>query len=138
MDEKAVIGKIQCYTYYKARLAEVEEQLQSICIKLTPTYGNLAPTTGGTFNSKVENIGNRRHDLTQKIRAYKREVLKVQQLIENSGLDEREKGLMWWIANNGRLAAYARRERIGKDNVYKIRDRAVKKIIAAHTPQNVR
>ena len=138
MDKQAVIDKIQCYTYYKARLEEAKKRLESICIKTTATYGNLAPSSGGAVSKPVENVGNRRHEIKQTIAIYNREVVRIYCMIEKSGLDEREKGVMWWIAKNGRLAAYARRERIGKDNVYKIRDRAVKKIIAAITPQNVR
>lgn len=137
MDGKEIISKLQCYTYNSARLKELQEELQSICCKVTPTYGNLAPSTGGGFNSKVEDIGNRRHDLKKKMRVYELKIAEVRRLIEHSGLDEREKALMWWIAKNGKLQAFARREHIGKDNVYKIRDRAVRKILAAITPQNV-
>lgn len=137
MDEKELISKITGYSYNMARLEEINEQLQSICIKITATYGNLAAASGGGFRSKVEDIGNRRYELKVKRAVYERKVLEVRRLIDDSGLDDREKGLMWWIANNGKLQAYARREHIGKDNVYKIRDRAVKKIIAANITQNV-
>lgn len=138
MDEKEVMRIVQSYTYNVARLEEVEEQLKSICPKTTPTYGNLAPTTGGGFSSKVEEMGNRIYSLKKKACMYESKVLQVRRMINRSGLDEREKQLMWWIANNGKLQAFARREHIGKDNVYKIRDRAVSKIIAATKPQNVR
>lgn len=137
MDEKEVLSKIKSYSYNMARLEEINEQLQSICIKITATYGNLAPTSGNGFRSKVEETGNRRYELKKKRAGYDRKVMEVRHMIYNSGLDEREKGLMLWIANNGKLQAYARRERIGKDNVYKIRDRAIKKIIAASKTQNV-
>lgn len=137
MDGKEVISKLQNYTYSRERLAELQERLDSICPKVTTTYGNLAPSTGGGFSSKVEDMGNRIHDLKQKMRAHERKIAEVRRMIEHSGLDKREKGIMWWIANNGKLQAYARREHIGKDNVYKIRDRAVKKIIAAQELQNV-
>lgn len=136
VDEKELINIIKSYAYNNARLGELNERIGSINIKTTATYGNLAAASGGGFRSKVEDVGNRLYELKKKRYGYAQEVLRVKRMINNSGLDEREKGLMWWIANNGKLQAYARREHIGKDNVYKIRDRAVKKILAANKPQN--
>ena len=49
MTKTDVMQKLQNYTYYKARLAEVKEKLDSMCYKTTATYGNLAPSTGGGF-----------------------------------------------------------------------------------------
>ena len=65
VDEKEVIRRIQNYSYNKARLDEILEQIESICYKTTPTYGNLAASSGGGFSSKVEDMGNRRHELTR-------------------------------------------------------------------------
>ena len=138
MNEKDLIEKIQNYSYYKARLKEVQEQLESMAYKVTATYGNLAAAASNSFTSKVETYGNKKYELHKKEAAIKANIAEIERYINCSGLDSKESALMWWIANNGRLAAYARREHIGKDNVYKIRDRAVKKIIAAHTPQNLR
>ena len=137
MDADKVIETLKSYIYNSTRLEELKEQLDEICPKMTPTYGNLAPTCGGNNSSKVERQGNRVIELKARARVYARKVKQVESFIEESGLTDREKELMWWIANNGKLAAYARRERIGKDNIYKIRDRAVSKIIAGHDLQNV-
>ena len=137
MTKNDVMQKIQSYTYYKARYKEVKERLASMSYKTTATYGNLAPSTGGGFTSKVETYGEKSYDLHKKERAIHSKLAEIVRLIERSGLTDREKGVMWWIAKNGKLQAYARREHIGKDNVYKIRDRAIGKIIAAHAPHNV-
>lgn len=134
MDKEAVLNKLSNYSYYSARLEETRGQLKSICYKVTATYGNLAGSGGGGYSgSKVEDIGNRRIDLEMKMRKYKAHINEVYRMIEESGLDEREKRLMWWIANNGKLQAFARCEHIGKDNVYKIRDRAIEKIVKHKT-----
>lgn len=138
MTREKVIEIIQDYAYNNNRLLEIQERIDSICPKTTATYGNLAPSSGGGFSSKVENVGDRRVELERSAVEYKRKVAEIKRLINRSGLTEQEKALMWWIANNGKLQAYARRERIGKDNVYKIRDRAVDKIIKTHyKPHNV-
>lgn len=137
MDKKDVIQIIQGYSYYSAMLAEVREQLKGISYKTTPNYGNTAAGTSGGNKSKVEQYSIKSYEL-HKLEAYhEKKVKEVKRLIEKSGLSEREKDVMWWLAKYGKLAAYARREGIGKDNVYKIRDRAISKIIAACITQNV-
>lgn len=137
MDKKAVLDKLQSYSYHRARMREAQAQFISISYKVTPTYGNLAGAGGGNNGSKVEDMGNRRIELEKRFRKHKEKVEEVRRMIQQSGLDEREKKLLWWIANNGKLQVFARREHIGKDNVYKIRDRAIEKIITAEKTRNV-
>ena len=130
MEHKALIENIKSYSYNTARLLEIKEQLTSICCKTTPTYGNLAAASSNSINSNVEKIGNLRFELTKKEIELKKKLNEIASLIENSGLSDREKELMWWIARTGNIQAFARRNHIGKDNVYKIRDRAIKKMLA--------
>lgn len=137
MDGKKVLELINNYTYYSMRAIELTEQIESICDKVTATYGNLAPAHSGRVSSPTEDNGNRRHKLRVRLEEYQKKIRLVERMIEKSGLSDTEKGVMWWLANNGKLQAYARRAHIGRDNVYKIRDRAVKKILAAMNTQNV-
>lgn len=123
-----IVDKIRSYSYYRARLNEVQEKLQTICCKTTATYGNLAPAFSKTFQSNVERIGSLRYELHKKQQEYGRKLIEIKTMIEKSGLDEREQELMWWLARNGNIQAFARRNHIGKDNVYKIKDRAIGKI----------
>ena len=137
MDAKKLVETIQDYSYCKARLKEVQDKIESIAPKVTATYGNLAPSMSNGFSSKVETQGNRLYELHRKEKEYSDKIELITKYIEHSGLSEREKELMWWIGRNGKLQAFARRENIGKDNIYKIRDRAVNKILAAQIPQKV-
>ena len=136
MDREEVMQIIQEYPYYAARLQEVQERLFAMCYKVTPTYGQTASATGGNV-SKVETYALKQCELKDKEEEYQQKIAYIQKLINESGLNEAEKGVMWWSAKYGRLSAYARREHIGRYNVYKIRDRAIEKIIAADKPQNV-
>lgn len=128
--EKSIIEEIKSYTYNMSRLAEIKEQLEEIQPKITSTYGNLGCACSKSNKSNVERMGNRRLELTNKRNMYLKKLIKIETMIEKSGLDVTEKSLMWWIARTGNIQAYARRYHIGKDNVYKIRDRAAKKIVA--------
>jgi len=132
VEKDRLIEKLQNYNYYIARLEEVQERIESICTKLTATYGNLAGGSSNTFKSKVEDEGNKKHDLKARAESYKKRIAGIEKLIDHSGLTEREKELMWWIAKNGKISVYASINQVGKWNLYKIRDRAVEKIIAAH------
>lgn len=125
--EKEVLSKITNYNYYKAVKEELEGQLESIVCNITASYGDLAGCSGKTTN-KVEKMAIKRDNLKEKIQALEAKLEEIKSMIDKSGLDPTEKEVLWWAANNGKLAAYARRERIGKDNVYKIRDRAITKI----------
>lgn len=128
--EQAVIDKIKSYTYNMTRFLENQEKLKSICCKTTSTYGNVAASSRKSCKSMVEQTGNKLYELHNKEKMYKEKLIEVENMIEKSGLCETEKALMWWIARTGNIQAFARRNHIGKDNVYKIRDRAVKKILA--------
>lgn len=137
MTRQDVMQAIESYNYHLARLLEIEKRIESITPKVTATYGNVAGGRGSGVSNPVESQGVRISDLKRKACKHRAEVQKVVRMIEHSELCRREKELMWWLARSGNLQAFARREHIGKDNVYKIRDRAVSKIIAANSPQNV-
>lgn len=127
--EKAVIDKIKSYTYNMARYAETKEKIKSITCKTTSTYGNVAAASSKSFKSKVEQTGNVLYELHTKEKDLKVKLIEIERMIEYSGLNDNEKALMWWIARTGNIQAYARRYHVGKDNVYKIRDRAVRKML---------
>ena len=135
--EKAVLQKIQGYFYNKLTLQELQEQKEHVTYKITPTYGNVSGAAGGGFSSKVERMGNKTFEIDQRIKKIRIKMALIETWIDYSDLTAREKRLMYWIANNGKLQVFARKEHIGKDNVYKIRDRALKKIIAHHITHNV-
>lgn len=137
MTKQDVMQVIESYNYHLARLYEIERRIEGITPKVTATYGNVAGGRGSGVSNPVESQGVRISDLKRKANKHRVEVQKAVRMIENSGLCKTEKELMWWLARSGNLQAFARREHIGKDNVYKIRDRAVNKIIAANSPQNV-
>lgn len=138
MDNKErILEKLGNYTYYATRLKETREKIDSLTYKTTPTYGLQPPAMTNAFNSKVENMGNTRYELRKKELMYERKVQEIVDMIEKSGLDKQEKELMWWMAKCGKLQAFRRIHRIGKYNVYKMRDKAIEKIIAAHKLQNV-
>lgn len=131
-----IIKDISRYTYHKNRYDEITEQLAALTYKTTATYGNLAPAMSNTFNSKVETMALRQAELKSEQAKYKRIIDHITNMIEHSGLNEHEKGVLWCIANCERLQGYARYHRIQQSNVYKIRDRAIRKIEKRLKTQN--
>lgn len=134
MDILTYIGK---YTYNKNRYDEITEQLEELTYRVTPTYGNLAPAMSNSFTSKVETMGIRQAELKSEQAKHKKVVDRITDMIERSGLNEHEKGVLWCIANCEKLQGYARYHRIQQSNVYKIRDRAVRKIDKRLNTHNV-
>lgn len=68
-------------------------------------------------------------NLQQKKAAAAKRKARIAALIEESGLTEQEKQVLWCMAYNIRLARYAKENDIKISKVYKIRDRALRKII---------
>ena len=78
--------------------------------------------------SKTENKGIQFYTLKEKVAEMQQEIAQITDFINNSGLTEQEKQIMWLVANNQSLSKYARENEIQPSNVYKIRDRALRKI----------
>lgn len=135
MTEKEILSKIQSYNYYIAVKTELEGQLESLVSKITTEYGEMAGGGSGTFDSKVEKLAINRTRLESKIKTLDCEICEIKRLIEKSGLDEMEQDILWQVAKSERLISYSRRNNVSKSYVYKIRDRALKKI--ASKTQNV-
>ena len=131
MTENEVVKVIKRWQFIEATKRELEEQLESIAYKTTATYGDTAGGGGG-FTSKVEDIAIKRQKLMQKIRMKEVEKKKIKSLIECSGLSDIEQAVLWEVAKCGNLRRFAQCNKICKSNIYKIRDRAIKKVAAIH------
>lgn len=121
---------IKSYTYHIHILEELKMQLASIVPKTTSNV-DAAPASSNGFRSKVEAMSIKRIELKAKIQNSEKTIARITKMIECSGLTDVEKGALWCIANNERLVQYARRNRIKQSQIYKIRDRALKKVAKA-------
>ena len=129
MKEHEVVNTIRRWQFIEATKRELEEQLESIVYKTTATYGDTAGGGGG-FTSKVEDIAIKRQKLIRKIRVIELEQKLIIKMIQCSGLTDIEKSVLWEVAKCGNLRRFAQVNKICKSNVYKIRDRAIKKVAA--------
>ena len=57
MDKAEVLKLLEGYSYNQFRAKEIKSHIESICPKLTTTYGNLAPAQTNAFRSQVESKG---------------------------------------------------------------------------------
>lgn len=130
MTEQEILSKIKSYQYIAATKRELDDQLESVVYKITATYGDAAGGAAGGFSSKVERVAIKREKMLAKIRRKELEIREIKKLIECSGLNEQEQEILWTVARAGNLRRYARDNALCKSYVYKIRDKAVKKIAA--------
>lgn len=127
MDDKAVLEELRDWRYTVERCKKLEEQVNAeINCKVTANY-SLAPCHGSVPANQVESVALRRIEakeeymaLRSKIEAYKRAV---------NQLGGVEKEVVVHIMSGGNLSNLARAKGIYKTSVYKIQDRAVKKIL---------
>ena len=127
MTDKDILNKIQSYNYIKATKEELEEQLQSIVYKSTQSYGELGGMAGGS-SSKVERHAMRKMELEDKISKAEAQLREIEGFISHKSLNQTEQEVLRCIADCEHLISYARYNKMCLSNVYKVRDRALKKI----------
>lgn len=130
MTEKELVRKIRSYSFIETIKNELQRQIDSLVYRTTSANSPENPAQTNTVSSKVETYVLDRLDLERKRDARQRELNEIWGLIHNSGLDAEEVEVLWCISQRESLAAYARSKRMYRSRVYKVRDRALKKVCA--------
>ena len=125
--EKELLRLLQSHRYNKARLEETTERLLSSSHKITPSYSNTGGGGSGGRYSKVESFAEKTEKLKAAIREYRRDVQAVETALACPELSKRELKVLNWIADGWRLSTLAMAEYVYISQIYKIRDRALKK-----------
>ena len=113
------------------RLNELQERIKSHCYTVTPRYSAEVAGNGGMVTSKVERYYITRAQIQAELESLERIVLRVSAAINKAGLTSRERELTASTMNGRSLSSYAKEKNIYKTHVYKIRDRALSKILNA-------
>ena len=127
--EKELLELFRSYSYNKKRLAEKQEQLDSMTYKITPPYSSTGGGNGGRPGSKIENYAEKTEKLTQAIRDYSRKTGIVETALKCPGLSRIERRALGWIAAGAHLATLAEAEDIYISRIYKIRDKALRRAL---------
>lgn len=128
MTENEIKRKIKSYRFVEATKNELQQQLEELTYKTTNTNNEEVPAMTNAVHSKVEKYVITKVEKEKKKNEKQKELDEIWDMIHRSGLNEDEVNVMWCIAQGESLASYARRSRIYKSNVYKIRNRALRKI----------
>lgn len=127
MGKEPLLIRIQSYNTYKLRESEYAAQIQEkgyVDAKNNDGHSNIV----NKAYSKVEKKGIEFYTIRKKLAYTRREIAQITKYIEESGLTEEEKSVLWLVAKRRRLLPYAKEKGITPSYIYKIRDRAIKKV----------
>lgn len=136
-EERRLLEKIKNYTLIEDEIMRLRDRLKEENYKVIATYESTGGGSTSNRASKVETMGIRVMELEQQIRE-KQEILRsIYDAVNNAGLNKRERDLIICTIKGYSLSGYARQKNIYKTHVYKIRDTALRKMLAYLKAQNV-
>lgn len=127
--ERWLLDCLKNYIPMKVEILSIKERIENLGYRMTACYGFNAGGSGGYGGSKVETLGNKRVELERELHRKEELIEQIEQAIERSGLDKRERDLVSCTIGGMSLSGYARQSNIYKSHVYKIRDNALKKMV---------
>jgi len=125
--ERWLLEQLKNYHLLQSDMERLEHRIRTMGYKMTANYGPMCGS-GGFGGSKVESHSLRLTDTKQELESKRKIVEMLQDAIDHSGLNKRERNLVIATVNGFSLSAYARRENIYRSYVYKLRDRAIRKM----------
>jgi hypothetical protein len=128
--EKDLLVKIKSYLLIEEDVKKLSKRLKSSEYTLTPAYkSDGSGFSGFSKNSKVENLATKRLEIQRQLNEKIFWLRKIDDAIEKAGLTKKERDLIECTIKGWSLSSYARQKNIYKSHVYKIRDRALKKMV---------
>ena len=127
--ERRMLEELKCYRVIKNDIDSLRKRIESAEYRLTPSYSVEGGGFGGLPGSKVETLSIRRVDAEKELRHKEAIIRRIDTAIECSGLNKREFELINHIVSGDSLSSFAARNNIYKSHIYKIRDRALRKMV---------
>ena len=131
--EKDIRALLECFKSVQetlSRINELEERIATHSIRLTPSYENIgAGKSGGSKTSQIERYVETMLELQRELIKCKSRLELVQIVSESGVLTEMEHELLEWLQLGGTMSDFARIHNIYSSNVYKIRDKALNKVL---------
>lgn len=131
MGKAPLLIRLESYSTYKCREAEYAALIQEKGF-VDATNHDAQPKAVNRSYSKVENKGIYFYNINKKLQEARQEMAQIKRYIEDSGLTDQEKEVLWMIAERKKLLSYAKEKGITPSYIYKIRDRALKKVVQYH------
>lgn len=126
--EGRLLEQLKSYKLIQDDVERLKERLASAGYSITAHYGLTAGGGGGSPTSKVENLTVRLMEAKAELHKKETVIAQIDYAIKTADLTKRERDLIVCTINGDSLSSYARRRNIYKSHVYKIRDRALRKM----------
>ena len=123
-----VLQNLQNLIYYEERIELLESRLREITPKTTQTYSLTGFSGGGTVSSQVENLCIQKESAIAELQELRKTVAEYYRALENCKLTQLEKTTLTATVQGVKMSKVAKREGLYKSYVYKVRDRAIRKL----------
>lgn len=129
MTEKELLEILNSFSKMHERISELEEKIMSKSYRVTSVFGETSGGGGFSSYNKTEAYVFDKMALEEELERYKKNMDSVSSLLKSDKLTEEEHNLLEWITLGGELTKYADNNGIYRSNVYKKRDRLLKKAV---------
>ena len=129
MTVKELESTIKSFSYLMATADELKKKIEGMTYKTTSSINPAPSSSTNAFHSKVEDFGNNYIFMKMKYEEKKVELDYISTIINHPSLSDEEKDILHFLATNGSMLSYARKKGIYKSYVYKIKDKALAKLL---------
>lgn len=129
MTEQELHSLLRKQPRIRIALAAVKERLACMEYKITPSYESTGGGRSSGVKSKVEDFVTKMGRDRKTVEQLERQLAIIELALNCPQLTKHEQGVLICVTENRKLAAYAKQEGIYASNVYKLRDKALRKAV---------
>lgn len=128
--EEKLLETLKCWRLLTRQLERLKGNVQEKDYRITPTLSETKVFVIGTATSQVESFCFSRMEITDEIESITRKMNSCKKAYKNAGLTEDEKTTIRYTCAGKSLRELARNKGMAQARIYRIRNRAVKKMFA--------
>ena len=128
--EEKLLETLKCWQLLIKQLERLMSSIEEQEYRITPILSDTKVFMVGLASSQVENFCFSRMEITDEIDSIKRKMNMCKKAYQTANLTEEEKTVIRYTCSGKSLRELARNKGIAQARIYRIRNRAVKKMFA--------
>lgn len=126
--EKELLETLQNWQVHKIKIAQLEADLEEKCYGVTTSYSDACSFSSGTVSSKLENYAFSVIEIKNEIREIKDKMKLCINAFNKAELSKLEKLAVQYTCTGKSLLQLSKDFNLAQARIYRIRDRAVRKM----------
>lgn len=128
--EEKLLETLKCWRFLAKQLERLTNTMEEQEYRITPTLSDTKVFMVGLASSQVENFCFSRMEITDQIDSIKRKMNMCKKAYQTANLTEEEKTTIRYTCSGKSLRELAQNKGMAQARIYRIRNRAVKKMFA--------